>query len=144
MHRQSHKMSLGGRDSMQGSSVKKARTSSATPLMRSVKRQPVSMSGNQRQSYVAQEHQLITDDRPIKNKAYMKRCVMDLIHLLTDLGYPNTVYPKMMNPPTNREYQRILQFLVTTICNHHMDKPDEDMLHLVKALGSPYMISKSH
>nr|XP_002120301.1 kinetochore protein NDC80 homolog [Ciona intestinalis] len=148
MNRPQRKLSVSGRPSYQGGSGQSSlkRSSAATPLMRSsLKRQPLSaVKGNQRSSYVNTDHQIIKDTRPLSDKSYMKKCVFDLIHLLNDLHYPTSLSPKMLNPPTNREYQRIFEFLAITLAgNFRIIKPDEDMMRFVKACGYPYSLSKS-
>nr|CAB3264239.1 kinetochore protein NDC80 homolog [Phallusia mammillata] len=119
-----------------------------TPLVRpSLGKQSHSAAKGSRGSmHMAQsEHHIMKDTRPISDKAFIKKSILSLLHLLESLNYQNPVYAKMLNPPTNRDYQRIFEFLVSHVLGSYslIGKPDEEMLRVVKDLGYPYSISKS-
>ena len=132
------------RESAQGSLAVRA-----TPLMRSslAKRSTLSAcKSSQRPSYlVGSDAHTIKDARPLGEKSYMKRLILELMNLLADLHYPVSLNIRMMNPPTNKDFQRIFEYLVNHILGSYkmLGRPDEEMLRVAKDLGYPFNISKS-
>ncbi|XP_076821579.1 kinetochore protein NDC80 homolog [Clavelina lepadiformis] len=147
MHKPQRKPSVGPRESLlslPSSGLKGPRT---TPLIRSTKRPPSSSSKtNQRESFVgAMTVHTVKDTRPLSDKSFIRKSVSELINLLTSLNYQSVINAKIFNPPSNKEYQKVFEFLAMKILGTYriLGKPEEEMLRILKDLGYPYNISKS-
>ncbi|KAF9574844.1 autophagy protein [Mortierella alpina] len=51
------------------------------------------------------------DPRPIKDKAFQRSLVHSIVDYLTQNGYPNSITPKNLMQPTNKDFQDVFKFL---------------------------------
>jgi len=59
-----------------------------------------------------------------------------IFQILNSLNFPNHITPKMFSPPSNKEYQRVFEYLTYEVMGNFriIGKPDEEMLRALKDL----------
>lgn len=139
--------SLQSRSSVSGASATKIPRS--TPLLHSTRKVlPASSSkkSSGRSSYFGMsDHHVMKDTRPLGEKPYMKKCILELLAFLSDMNYPYPLSVKMLSPPTNKEYFRIFEFVYCLISPHYkmVARPDEEVTKILYDLSYPFTLSKS-
>ncbi|KAI8602225.1 HEC/Ndc80p family-domain-containing protein [Dissophora ornata] len=53
----------------------------------------------------------IRDPRPVKDKAFQRSLIHNLVNFLTQAGYPHAISAKNLTQPTNKDFQDIFKFL---------------------------------
>ncbi|XP_039263968.2 kinetochore protein NDC80 homolog [Styela clava] len=140
--------SLQSRSSITGASASKLPRS--TPLPHSSRKvlPPHSSikSSSKRSSYFGgSDHHVVKDTRPLNDKPYMRRCINEIVNFIKDHGYPHPITAKLMSPPTNKEYFRIVEFVYGLASPGYkmIVRPEEEMFKLLSDHNYPFSVSKS-
>jgi kinetochore protein NDC80 len=82
------------------------------------------------------------DTRPLKDAAWRKEATAKLITFLATHSYDDKLSPKALNPPTNKDFRRICEFLV-----HRLDATiqfrnfEEEFVVLLRSIRYPFALS---
>lgn len=85
------------------------------------------------------------DPRPISDKGYQHKCIKNLLQFLTDRGYPQNISVKNLQSPNNKDFFRMFEFIYSIVNENYKvgSKPEEEIPRIMKAVGYPFLISKS-
>ncbi|KAF8976298.1 kinetochore-associated Ndc80 complex subunit ndc80 [Entomortierella lignicola] len=53
----------------------------------------------------------IRDPRPVKDKAYQRNLIHNIVNFLSQSGYPNNITTKNLTQPSNKDFQDIFKFM---------------------------------
>lgn len=95
------------------------------------------------------------DPRPVKDRAFQKKCRDDITQFLEARGYPQLLSERTLTAPTTRDFQEIFKFIyayfdgrpLTALGKDALAKKFEDEVPLLLcSVGYPFAadISKSH
>ncbi|KAF9933118.1 autophagy protein [Mortierella alpina] len=79
------------------------------------------------------------DPRPIKDKAFQRSLVHSIVDYLTQNGYPNTITPKNLMQPTNKDFQDVFKFLYQKLEPRYLfqKKFEDEVPVLMKTMRYP-------
>ncbi|KAI8905230.1 kinetochore protein NDC80 [Gorgonomyces haynaldii] len=118
----------------------------------SLGRQSIGRQSTGRQSIYGRQSMTVKtipkDPRPIRDKQWVSQGIKSLIASLVQLGYPNTLSPKQLQTPSQKEFFGIFKFLYSCLDPSHKfgERLEEELPFLLKSLKYPFAesINKSH
>lgn len=90
-------------------------------------------------------HDVIKENRPLKDKSYMQREIQDIIQFLQEYNFSHQVTTKQLMNPTTKDFLRIFEFVYSFLNpNYKMaNKHEEEIPQILKSLKYPFTLSKT-
>uniref|UniRef100_A0A1A8F1U6 Kinetochore protein NDC80 n=2 Tax=Nothobranchius korthausae TaxID=1143690 RepID=A0A1A8F1U6_9TELE len=88
----------------------------------------------------------IKDSRPLHDKSYVQQCIKQLHEFLVEQGFPGTLSSKTLQAPSTKEFVKMFEFIYCQLDPTFVmpnSKVEEEVPALLKALGYPFVLSKS-
>ncbi|KAJ3128144.1 kinetochore-associated Ndc80 complex subunit ndc80 [Nowakowskiella sp. JEL0407] len=86
--------------------------------------------------------------RPIRDKQWQNSAIRNLISFLVQMGYPESINPKMLSPPTQKDFQSVFRFTYMQLdpTYNYTKKFEEEVPAILKGLRYPFVeqITKNH